>query len=81
MVFFLKIELTSFLACSARFQDDDASSPVRSALRGGDWLLADRNEQEVLAEPGRQQLVPIKSVRGQGLRIDLSAEMGDCCTF
>lgn len=55
-------------------------SPVRSAVRGGKWLLADNDALEVIAEPGQRQLVPIKSVRGPGLTLDLSAEMGDCPT-
>ncbi|CAN0023381.1 unnamed protein product [Scytosiphon promiscuus] len=53
-------------------------SAVRSALRGGNWLLVDSDTQRSPAEPGRRQLVPIKSVRGQGLTLDLSAEMEDC---
>ncbi|CAM9221434.1 unnamed protein product [Laminaria digitata] len=62
----------------AHLEDDEGPSAVRSALRGGKWLLADNNEQSLIADPGRRQLVPIKSVRGPGLRLDLSTEMGDC---
>lgn len=52
---------------------------MRAALRAGKWLLADNDAQGVLAaEPGRRQLVPIKSVRCRGLALDLTAEMGDC---
>lgn len=54
------------------------ASPVRSAVRGGKWLLADNEAVGVAADPGQRQLVPIKSVRGPGLALDLSAEMGDC---
>ncbi|CAM9259090.1 unnamed protein product, partial [Pylaiella littoralis] len=61
-------------------QDGRGSSAVRSALRGGKWLLADSDAQAVLADPGRRQLVPFKSVRGRGLALDISAEMGDCPT-
>lgn len=63
------------IAC---LQDDEGPSAVRSALRGGKWLLADNNEQSLIADPGRRQLVPIKSVLSPGLRLDLSTEMGDC---
>eukprot|EP00752_Nemacystus_decipiens_P003786 g3486.t1 len=67
-------------ARAARHDGDGVVSPVRSALRGGKWLLADNDALGVMAEPGRRQLVPIKSVRGPGLTLDLSAEMGDCPT-
>lgn len=69
---------STLLTPIACLQDHEGSSAVRSALRGGRWLLADIDEQGIIAEPGRRQLVPIKSVRGPGLRLDLSAEMGDC---
>ncbi|CAM9202921.1 unnamed protein product [Hapterophycus canaliculatus] len=63
---------------AANQEGDPGCSAVRSALRGGNWLLADNDVQGVPVEPGRRQLVPIKSVRGQGLALDLSTEMGDC---
>ncbi|CAM9301904.1 unnamed protein product [Ectocarpus sp. 8 AP-2014] len=59
-------------------QDSGQSSPVRSALRGGKWVLAGSVAQGVVAEPGRRKIVPIKSVRGRGLSLNLSTEMGDC---
>ncbi|CAN0291813.1 unnamed protein product [Ectocarpus sp. 6 AP-2014] len=59
-------------------QDSGQPSPVRSALRGGKWVLADSVAQGVVAEPGRRKIVPIKSVRGRGLSVNLSTEMGDC---
>lgn len=59
-------------------QDSGQSSPVRSALRGGKWLLADSAAQRVVAEPGQRKILPIKSVRGRGLSLNLSTEMGDC---
>lgn len=51
---------------------------MSSAVRGGKWLLAENDALGVAAEPGQRKLVPIKSVRGRGLALDLSAEMGDC---
>eukprot|EP00903_Cladosiphon_okamuranus_P017527 g16142.t1 len=59
-------------------EEDGVASPIRSAVRGGKWLLADDEAQGVVADQGQRQLVPLKSVRGPGLAIDLSAEMGDC---
>ncbi|CBJ29113.1 HORMA domain protein [Ectocarpus siliculosus] len=59
-------------------QDSGQSSPVRAALRGGKWVLAGSVAQGVVAEPGRLKIVPIKSVRGRGLSVNLSTEMGDC---
>ncbi|CAM9153688.1 unnamed protein product [Ascophyllum nodosum] len=56
---------------------DLPGSAVRSALRGGHWLLADE-EERVQSDSGRRHLVPIKSVRGPGLLLDLSTELGDC---
>lgn len=65
------------LVNAVRLQDRDGASAVRTALRGGKWLLVDSDARGVLAEPGQQHVVPIKSVRGPGLRLDLFSEMGD----
>eukprot|EP00904_Undaria_pinnatifida_P003063 jgi/Undpi1/12758/HiC_scaffold_6.g02426.m1 len=62
----------------AEGDEGSSASAVRSALSGGKWLLADSNDQGVIAEPGQRRLVPIKSVRSPGLELDLSSEMGDC---
>lgn len=77
-VCFVLLVIRYILIPIACLQEDEGSSAVTSALRGGKWLLADNNEQGCIAQPGRRQVVPIKSVRGPGLRLDLSAEMGDC---
>lgn len=66
-----------FLVNVIRRQDCEGASAVRSALRGGKWLLVDSDAHGLLAEPGHQHVVPMKSVRGPGLRLDLFAEMGD----